>query len=294
VRGTTELCLVVASPVAQLKAPEAMNRLFAHAGIDAVAVPACVAPARLASFVREAMALANVRGMMVSIPFKTPLMSVLDRFDAAATVAASVNAVRRAEDGALEGAMFDGLGFVGALRHHGVVVAGRRVLLVGAGGAGLGIAAALAALDLAELAVCDVQPQRAAALADRVAAHASFPVVAVPGSDGAGYDVVVNATPLGLRAGDPLPLDPARLRLGATVVDILMTREPTPLEAACRARGVTAHPGHEMLVQQLPAYLDFFGFPTFARELLQPGHPALQAVRERILAGRRDGGGGSS
>jgi shikimate dehydrogenase len=76
---------------------------------------------------------------------------------------------------------------------------------------------------------------------------------------------VVNATPLGLQAGDPLPFDPARLDAGAVVVDILMKNQPTPLLRACRGRGIVAHPGFEMMVQQVPEYLSFFGFDAIAR-----------------------------
>jgi shikimate dehydrogenase len=287
VRGSSALCFVVANPIAQVKAPEAMNLLFAMGGVDAVAVPACVTPPRLAPFVREAMALDNARGMMVSIPFKTPLMSVLDRFDAAAAAAGAVNAVRRGEGAALEGALFDGTGFVGALRHHDVPTQGRRALLVGAGGAGLGIACALADTGLAALAVCDAMPQRADALAARVRALSPFPVDAAPDADGAGFDLVIQATPLGLRDGDPLPFDPTRLRPGASVVDILMTQQPTALERACAACGIRVHPGHEMLIQQLPAYLDYFGYGALARELSAPGSHAMRAVRD-LIGRRRD------
>jgi shikimate dehydrogenase len=110
-----------------------------------------------------------------------------------------------------------------------------------------------------------VAPGRAAEAVARV--RAAFDTDIEPGidSDPAGFDLVVNATPLGLRPDDPLPLDVARLDAGSAVVDILMKREPTPLLRACRARGITAHPGDEMLLQQMPDYLSFFGFDTIAQ-----------------------------
>jgi shikimate dehydrogenase len=103
----------------------------------------------------------------------------------------------------------------------------------------------------------------------------------VPGEpDPAGHDLVVNCTPLGLSDRDPLPIDVARLDADALVVDILMKNQPTPLLRACAARGIAAEPGFEMLVQQVPAYLDFFGLHGIAnavrddlsevRSLLQP------------------------
>lgn len=288
VGGSTELLFVVANPVAQVKAPQAYNLLFAQAGIDAVVVPAQVSDAHLAGFVREALATGNVRGLFVSIPHKTRLLSVLDRRDVLAQAAGAANAVRRAADGALEGALFDGIGFVGALQHHGVPTIGRRALLLGAGGAGLAIASALGAagLGLAELAVFDAQAARAEALAARLAADAPYPVRAVASNDVRGFGLVIQATPLGLQPNDPLPLDPRQLEPGSTVMDILMTRRPTALERACAARGITAHPGHEMMLQQMPPYLEFFGYGELARLLAAGEHPYLVTVRAALLADR--------
>lgn len=281
VRGSTSVLMVAADPVAQVKAPEAYNLVFARCGIDAVAVPAQVHRDHLGAFVREALALGNLRGLVVSIPHKTPLMQLLDRFDSAATAAGAVNAVRRAADGALEGALFDGVGFVRALAHHGVACEQRRALLVGAGGAGLAIATALAASGLAELAVFDTDRQRVVTLLQRIA---PAPGRIAPSADPAGFDLVVNATPLGLNDTDPLPLDATRVQRHATVVDILMTRRPTPLLQALRARGITAYTGHEMLVQQMPAYLDYFGFST-AAAALRGGQPGLMQELRGVLDG---------
>lgn len=276
VRGSTRVLMVAADPVAQVKAPQAYNLVFARCGIDTVAVPAQVRRDHLGPFVREALALGNLCGLVVSIPHKTPLMRLLDRFDDAARSAGAVNAVRRAADGALEGALFDGVGFVGALAHHGVACEGRRALLVGAGGAGLAIASALADTHLAELAVFDTDRDRAATLVHRVA---PAPGRIASHADPAGFDLVVNATPLGLSPADPLPFEPTRVDRDAVVVDILMTRRPTPLLLALRARGIAAHTGHEMLVQQMPAYLDFFGFPSAAAALRGGQSGLMQELR---------------
>jgi shikimate dehydrogenase len=283
IRGSTELMFVVADPVAQVKAPEAANRLLARAGVDAVVVPARVSDSHLRGFVREALALPNARGLFVSIPHKTRLVNIVDRLDGEACAAGAVNAVRRGADGAIEGALFDGAGFLGALRHLDVALAGARALLVGAGGAGLAIAAALAQVPLAELQVHDRDARRAATLAARAGARAGFPVsVAAHGSDPAGFQLVIQATPLGLQPGDPLPLDAQRLDASASLMDILMTPAPTPLVRAARQRGVRAHMGHEMLVQQLPEYLGYFGFTELARVLRAEHADWLDEVRELI------------
>ena len=143
-----------------------------------------------------------------------------------------------------------------------------------------------AALDISShqpsrLSLFDAGPGRAAEVAARLRQAFGTEVHTPPSADPAGHDLVVNATPLGLRADDPLPFDVARLDAGCRVVDILMKNQPTPLLRACRARGLVAHPGYEMLVQQIPEYLSFFGYDDIARkvqadasdvrELLAPG-----------------------
>lgn len=276
---------VVADPVAQVKAPELANHLFARAGVDAIVVPLQVRADQLPGFVQQGLAARNVRGLFVSIPHKTPLVPLLDRLDPVAHAAGAVNAVRRGADGALEGALFDGAGFVGALAHHGVQLQGKRALLVGAGGAGLALAAALAQTPLAELQVHDRDPARAATLAERAGALSPHPVrVAAAGSDARGFGLVIQATPLGLCAADALPLDPSRIEHGAVLVDILMTAEPTPLVRAARERGIHAHMGHEMLLQQLPEYMNFFGFADLAQALRSDKAHWLGELRQTLKA----------
>ena len=81
-------------------------------------------------------------------------------------------------------------------------------------------------------------------------------------SDPAGRDIVVNATPLGMARGDPMPIDVARIAPEAFVGDVVMTAGTTPFVAAALARGCRVQPGIDMLFEQIPLYLEFFGFPT--------------------------------
>src|SRR5205085_8594590 len=117
------------------------------------------------------------------------------------------------------------------------------------------------------LAVHNRTRGRAAALVERLQPLVGRAAVVAESNDPVGYDLVVNCTSQGLKADDPLPFDPQRLDAGAAVVDIIMTREPTPLLRAVRARGLRAEPGFEMLVQQVPEYLRFFGFEALAKKL---------------------------
>jgi len=265
ITGTTRVFLILGDPVAQVRAPEAFNHLFRAHGVDAVLVPAHVAPADLDGFVQQVTKARNIDGLWLAIPHKTAMVDLLDRCDRLGRTAGAVNAARRNADGSLEGALFDGVGFVKALDHFGISIEGRSALVVGVGGGGVAIATSLAARGVSRLALFDNVPGRTAAIAPRLGSEFGIDVVAAGAPDPAGFDLVVNSTPLGLKPGDPLPFDVARVDAGAAVIDILMKNQPTPLLRACHARGITAHPGFEMMVQQVPEYLSFFGFDAIAR-----------------------------
>ncbi|WP_066343594.1 shikimate dehydrogenase family protein [Azohydromonas lata] len=279
ISGTTRVFMVLGDPVSQVQAPQLFNPIFERYGIDAVLMPAQVSRADLPAFCRAVLSAGNIDGLWLTIPHKPLVMPPLQRWDRHAELAQAVNAVRRNADGGLEGALFDGRGFTKALRHFGFEPRGRRVLLVGTGGAGAAIAAALLDEGLELLALNDLG-DRAAQLARLLMAQDSGTRVAATGNEPAEFDLVVNATPLGLHADDPLPFDPVRLEADATVVDILMKPQGTPLLRACAARGIKAHPGFEMLVQQVPDYLDFFGFSEVASAV----RADLSSVRTLIHA----------
>jgi shikimate dehydrogenase len=264
ITGHTRVFLILGDPVAQVRAPEVFNHIFRKHGVDAVLVPAQVPVEHFAAFARTVLKARNIDGLWLAIPHKTGMKELLDRCDTLGGIAGAVNAARRNPDGSIEGGLFDGVGFVKALDQFGIPIAGRRVLVVGVGGGGVAIAASLAQRGVGRLALFDAAPGRAAEVAARIRKVFLVEVPTPSSPDPAGFDLVVNASPLGLKAGDPLPFDVARLDAGAVVVDILMKNQPTPLLRACQARGITAHPGFEMLVQQMPEYLSFFGLPTIA------------------------------
>ena len=267
VTGSSDVYLILGDPVEQVRAPESLNRVFAHLGIDAVLVPIHLAPRDLKTFVKTAFMAKNIKGMWVTIPHKTSIIDVLDDSTPLAHVAGAVNAVRRTASGRIEGALFDGEGFVASLDYYAIAYAGKRVLVLGAGGAAAAIGASLACTSqdaVAELAFFDPAAGRAQALAARLGKAARTRVCAVDNNDAAGFDLVINASPLGLKLSDPLPCDVAHMEPHAALVDILMKNQPTPLLRAARARGLVAQPGFEMMILQTHLYLDFFGFTDAA------------------------------
>ncbi len=267
ITGTTRVFFILGDPVAQVRAPEVYNHLFARHGIDAVLVPLKLPAAALPGFLQHGMAAENIGGFWATIPHKGQLAALLNPSDPVAQIAGAVNAVRRLPDGRLEAALFDGIGFVKGLDHFGIDVKGKRVLVVGAGGGGHAVAAAIAQRGPAALAVSNRTRDRSAALVERLQPIVGAAASVVESADPAGFDLVVNCTSQGLKADDPVPFDPVRVDVGAAVVDIIMSKVPTPLLQQCRARGLKAEAGFEMLVQQVPEYLRFFGFETLAQTL---------------------------
>jgi shikimate dehydrogenase len=267
ITGSTRVFYILGDPVAQVRAPEVYNHIFREHGMDAVLVPLKLPAPALAGFLQHGMAAENIGGFWVTIPHKSQLAELLRPTDPVASIAGAVNAVRRLPDGKLEAALFDGIGFVKGLDHFGVGITGRRVLVVGAGGGGHAVAAAIAQRQPAALAIYNRSRDRAASLLQRLQPLVGTAATVAASNDPAGYDLVVNCTSQGLKPEDPLPFDVQRVDAGAAVVDIIMTREPTPLLRAARARGLRAEAGFEMLVQQVPEYLRFFGFDALAQRL---------------------------
>lgn len=267
ITGRTQVFFIIGDPVAQVRAPEVYNHLFERHGVDAVVVPLKLPAAALPGFLRHGMSPENIGGFWATIPHKAALFEQLRPADPVAVVAGAVNAVRRHADGRLEAALFDGIGFVKGLDHFGIGVEGRRVLVVGAGGGGHAVAAAIAQRQPSVLGVHNRTRERADSLVKRLAPIIGAGAAVAASNDPAGYDLVVNCTSQGLKPDDALPFDPARVDRGAAVVDIIMSREPTPLLRECRARGLRAEAGFEMLVQQVPEFLRFFGLDDLARQL---------------------------
>jgi len=262
ISGKTRLIAHIGYPTESFKAPLIYNPWFESKGIDVVVVPMGVKaddfPAALAALRK----FTNLHGALVTMPHKVTTVGLVDEFTPTVEIAGSCNAVLLRPDGTLLGDMFDGTGFVRGLARKGFVVGGARCLVVGAGGVGSAIAASLAAAGAGAIALFDTNRAAAEALAGRLSKlYRSLDVRLAP-SDPAGYDLVVNGTPLGMRPGDPLPFDVTRLEPRTFVGEVVMKSEITPLLAAARDRGCRYQVGTDMLYEMIPAYLEFFGFGT--------------------------------
>ena len=269
INGNTEIIAHIGFPTHAFKAPMIYNPWFAKAGVNAVVVPMGCRAQHYPDFLRSVFKLANIRGALITMPHKVTTVGLLDDVLPTAAIAGACNAVRLGRNGQLQGDMFDGEGFVRGVLRKGVTLKGASALVVGAGGVGSAIAASLAAAGVARLGLFDVNPASANGLADRLRAHYPALQVGTGSNDPAGFDLVVNGTPLGMNAGDPMPMDVSRIAVSTFVGEVVMKTEMTAFLAAAKARGCAVQVGTDMLYEQIPAYLEFFGLPSTTPEELR-------------------------
>ena len=269
INGHTVLLPHIGYPTHSFKAPLIYNPYFAARGINALVVPMACQAENFEPLLRSLFKLGNTRGALITMPHKVTTIGLVDEVLPAAAIAGAANAVRLGPQGQLQADMFDGEGFVRGVRRKGFEPRGARALVVGSGGVGCAIAASLAAAGVAELMLYDVSAASSQALAQRLNHHHPQLQVRTGHPDPAGFDLVVNATPLGMNEGDPLPVDVSRLDASTFVGEVVMRTDMTAFLKAAQARGCRVQIGSDMLFEQIPAYLEFFGLPTTTAEELR-------------------------
>ncbi len=269
INGHTELVAHIGFPTHSFKAPMIYNPWFDKAGVNARVIPMGCKPEDFPVFLKSVFRLSNIRGALITMPHKVTTIGLLDEVFPMAAVAGACNAVRLGPKGQLQGDMFDGEGFVRGVLRKGIALKGASVLVVGSGGVGSAIAASLAAAGVAVFALFDVNAASAQALGGRLKQHYPDLNVQTGSNDPAGFDVVVNATPLGMNEGDAMPMDMSRVAPSTFVGEVVMATQMTAFLKAAQARGCRFQVGTDMLFEQIPAYLEFFGFPSTTPEELR-------------------------
>lgn len=251
ITGKTGIMFVLGDPIGHVVGTAVLNAHFLRCGQDIVASPLHVLPRDLEATLDVLRRIKNVIGFGVTLPHKVAVMPLLDQVTANARLVGAVNFVRRDRDGRLTGDNVDGLGFVAGVKAHGVDLADASVLQVGAGGAGRAIAFAVAASGAKKLAIVNRTMAKAVELASAVQAACPACEVTAGMPDLADVDLIINATSVGMKENDPLPLDLAGLRPGMTVAEVIMKPETTALLREASQRGCATVPGRAMLDHQI-------------------------------------------
>lgn len=269
ISGTTKLIAHLGFPTESFKAPLIYNPYFAAEGIDVVVVPMGCRADDFDSFFHGVTRLSNFLGCLITMPHKIAVVDLLDKVSATVEITGSCNAVRRDENGRLIGDMFDGDGFVRGVQRKGRNLNGASVLVIGCGGAGSAIAAVFAQAGVERLGLREVNTLQREALAARLSRHYPQVTLELETTGDQTWDVIVNATPLGMKPGDPLPMDLSNISSSTLVGEVVLSNEITPFLEQARARGCDIQTGLDMLYEQIPAYLEFFGIPPATPDRLR-------------------------
>ena len=261
--GELRLFGLLGDPVSQVRAPFPATQLMRDAGANAALLPFHVPVEHLASIFASLCHIGNLDGLVITVPHKVAMAGLVEVLSPRAQLVGAINLARREPDGRWRGEIMDGVGFARGLTLSEFDPAGREVLVIGAGGVGSAIAVELARAG-AFVRIFDISAPRALALADRLR-QAGFDAAMAERLEPAGAALIVNATPLGMRSDDPMPMDPALFDPSVLVAEVVMKPAMTRFLQAAAGRGCRTQLGEAVMLHQLPAMVDF---------LLSRGDPA--------------------
>ncbi|MFC1458614.1 shikimate dehydrogenase family protein [Microvirga arabica] len=257
VNGRTRLYGIVGHPIEQVRSPETVTFELQRRDLNAILLPIHIKPEEFSKVFPRILQIGNLDGIVVTVPYKGQALSHIHRAGPMAQLSGGVSVIGRSLDDRWVGEMFDGVGCIAALLRRGVVLTGRRVLLLGAGGAGSAIAAELARCAPGDLFIHDPETQRAADVIGKLSKafpnsrmHAGLPSLEE-------IDVLVNASPVGMLDANASPLDVARLPSQLAVMDAIMDPDQTKLLRIAEESGCQTIYGREMLDSQIAAACDF-------------------------------------
>ena len=265
VDAATRVIFMVGQPVAQTRTPALLNAWFAGQGRNLAVVPLELPGDAMPAFSRLLVEAGNVLGCVVTIPLKARLYPLVHEASPVASALQVVNVVKRRDDGRLFGDMLDGAAMVQGLRAMDVVLEGRSAFLVGCGGAGSAMAFSACSEGVRRLRLHDAHPESARRLADTLRRRFGACEIEV-GADARGSDLVINASPLGMRTDDALPVPVEGLDPRAVIVDAVTSRSMTRWAAACRTAGHAVLDGNAIAAHQLPLMREFFGIEATPAE----------------------------
>ena len=270
ISGTTEVFGCIAHPTDHVRAPQLFNQAFQEQGLDKIMVPVDITPEGLDAAINGLRNLPNFKGAAVTIPHKLELAKLCDELGEGAQIAGAVNAISFTSDRRLIGDNFDGKGFVQGLIGENPLrlsspqdaIKEKKIIIVGAGGAARAIALSLSHAQPGALDVTNRTAQRAdevVSLLKHISPNAPASVCVLNEVRWHEYDMVINATSLGLHAHDPLPIPVKDLNADCLVCDIIMKPQETQLLQEAAQAGLTTHYGRHMLDYQMNLIARFIG-----------------------------------
>ncbi len=288
VSGTTKLAGVIGHPVTRSLSPAMHNAVYDRLQLDWVYVPLDVPDETGLRRLVAAMRSMRFVGFNVTMPYKQAMVELCDEVAMAASMAGAINTVH-CVDGRLVGYNTDGRGLLEALELGAEMsVAGKKVVLLGAGGAAGGAVVAFILARAASVTVVNRNGDHAEELLERVGPHmgavqARWMSYADAEQAVREADLIVNATPVGMQAGDPSPVPMSWLGPGQVVFDMVYgTPEPTALVREAQAAGATALDGLGMLVCQGAMAVDIW---NDSKQVRTP-RDVMRAAAEAALAAR--------
>jgi shikimate dehydrogenase len=258
--GSTRLSIIVGDPIAQVKAPNTLTAKFAAVGHNGILVPVHVTPADLSAVIIAMSRVKNLDSIVATVPHKFACFALCKSATARATFLGAANLLRRNADGSWHGEMTDGPGFGGAVRANGGKIDGARVLLIGAGGAGSAIALEMVEAGAKHLAIHDADTKRRDALVAKLNARPGapqVPIVVAGSTDPSGFDIIANATPMGMSPGDPYPVDVTKLTAAMFAGCVITAPAVSPMVEAARKAGCKTSVGLDMVKAQLDLMVAF-------------------------------------
>lgn len=255
--GATRLIAIIGDPIAQVRSPAGVTGTLQENGRNAIVIPIHVASSDVDGFIQGAGFAKNLDGMIVTIPHKFATYRHCATATERARILEAVNIIRRNPDGTWHGDMVDGVGMVNGIRSKGCDPDGKRALLIGAGGAGSAIALALLDNGISELAIYDMDIARRDALLSKLR-HRYGNRIHEGSSDPAGYGLVVNATPMGMKPSDPFPVQVDKLASGTFAACVVTAPAVSPWIEAAHQRNCETSVGADMFGGALKPMIDFF------------------------------------
>lgn len=253
--GSTRLYFVIGHPIKQVKSPEGVTQELINKGLNAIVSPVDVKPEHFAGFIAHSKNMLNTDGLIVTVPHKINALECCDKVTERAQFIGAANTIRRCAKG-WEGDMLDGVGMVNAILEKNIQLKGKRVILAGAGGAGKAIAFELLLAGVVELAIFDLDASRQQQLVEQLSQLKKGTVIAHDNNP-AGFDVVVNATPMGMNGDPSAAFQLEQLTAHMAVADVVTSPAETPFVKHATQLGCVAVRGTDMFMKVRDLMVDF-------------------------------------